>query len=1576
MKWFQKLPDAGDHQKHTTEAIVPMLESGYYMLFASKDDSFENENLIYRPLWVTKLSYISKINSADGSIELFVLDRESGNALEGVNVSAYEKHYNSKIRNNEYLHVGDFVTDKSGFVKLDFGGKIKNASISFMMEKDCERLFSENDFYVYYKSDDSKLKTKTYLFTDRAIYRPGQTVYFKGIVVDKDRNEVYIKTGFTTSVQFRNVNRKEISTLELSTNEFGSFQGAFVIPKGGLNGQMTIKTQHGSVNILVEEYKRPTFRVLFDTIKGEYKSGDEITVTGVAENYTGSSVMNADVKFRVVRSQMITPYYYGSGFYRPFPYAQPKEIANGHVVTNEEGMFYITFVAIPGSNTFNWKDFPSQFTVYADVTDITGEVQSASTFISVGKDAMMLSIETEDKIQKEKSNGISIHAKNASGTSINTSVKYELYQLDSPDKIFVKRYWPKPDTYIISEDDYTAKFPRLSYKNEDQKESWSKNIISSGKAEIDGKTTILAGILKNAEIGDYKLVAKAITLSGDTVKAQRFFTVYSLLSKKIPGKSVDWIHITKQKAEPGETVQLALGSAAKKTRIFYEIVNGPDVIVSNWLTISDGQKFIDIPVKENYRGNFIVNVNMIKFNRQYAQSFQVEVPFTNKKLDISLETHRDFLTPGAKEEWRVKISGPEGEKVAAELLTGMYDASLDQFRANAWDLGLYQSKRNDSKWTSGYFNAGWAFDLNPQRPHPINVKQLNYPEINWFGYQHYSSGHLMRTDIMMQKSASADGGMDMLEVVENDVEMEESSEPDLNKVEKAEEKQEVSSPPRTNFNETAFFYPQLKTDSLGNVVFSFTTPDALTEWKIMMLAQSKDLKVGTFEEKIKARKELMVIPNLPRFVRHGDQLMFSAKVVNYTEEEIAPEVAIEFFDPISGKNVSIFKKKNENLRPKIKAKQSALVSWEIVIPSDLDMLAYRISAKSNNFSDSEERMIPVLSNRMLVTETIPMPIKGGETKHFSFEKLAISDMIMAVSTSKNYRYTVEFTSNPAWYAVKALPYLNEPKMENASNLFHRYYANALSSFIINSNPKIKSVFESWRNITPDAFYSNLQKNEELKNVVLNATPWVLEAENESEQKRRIGILFDMNRIANEKNNALAKIAATQLPNGAWPWFKGMREDRHTTQQIILGIGKLLSKQVLNLSEDRDLNNMMRRAVKYIDERIVEDYNKLKKNNPKGMSNNQLGSSQIEYLYARSLLADEFPIPTTSKLAFDYYFGQAKKFWLKKSNYLQGMIALTMFRFDNRNEAEGIMRSLKERALHNDEMGMYWRQEISWHWYEAPVETQAMLIQAFEQILNDPNSVEQMKVWLLKQKQTTNWKTTGATADAVYALLLTGQDLLSEDKLVEVNVGSNTIIPRQIEGMKVEAGTGYFKTSWKGEEIKAEMGNIEVTNPNKSIAWGAAFWQYFENLDRITAHDSPLSIEKIMFVEELTDKGPVIRPMEDGQLLKTGDKVIVRLVISTDRTLEYIHLKDMRASALEPMEQLSGYSYKGGLGFYKNVTDVSTEFFIQYLNKGTYVLEYPLMVTQKGEFSNGISTIQSYYAPEFSAHSEGKRLYVK
>lgn len=1588
-EWSVNLPDTKDHQSQTTEIRLPELSIGLYMVFSSDSPDFKKtDNLEYNEVWISNLSYLTKNDREEGSFELFVLDREEGSPVADVAVTTYRSVYEPRGREYSIKKLNTYLTDKSGYLKIYEQGDGKGSFI-FSLEKDDDLLFSEGRNYIRHNRHDDKFRTKTYLFTDRAIYRPGQTVYLKGIVVSKNGNDVKIKPGYETRLELKNTNYKEVSSLEKTANEYGSFHGVFVIPQGGLNGRMTIKCESGTVSFLVEEYKRPTFQVLFDTIKDTYKLGDEIKVPGNVETYTGNAVSDANIKFRVVQQMMHMPYY---RYYRPIPHFADKEIANGIVTSDEEGKFVISFQT-ESDQALGLRFDPNYlFKVHVDVTDMTGEVQSSETSIVVGRFSKLLSLKMENKIQKESTKGIKVSAKNLSGAYIELETNVEIFLLKPPDHLKLKRdYRWTPDTLIIPEEEYKIDFPFHVYKNENQKRLWKREKVYSGVMTISGEKVILGNVLKSSSPGQYFISIKDV--SDTIIKAERYFTLYSTETKKIPENEILWSAITNKSAEPGDVIQLAVGSADKKTKILYELTNGDEVVERNWLTISRGQKIIDIPVMESYRGGFKITLRSIKHNRMFAESFNIKVPFTNKKLEIALETYRNFLTPGQKEEWKVKISGPNGSKIAAELLAGMYDASLDKFKSNKWGLNLYHDKNNTSRWGSGLFNTRHSSLLNNNKPEHLKVKHKVYPSINWFGYhQGYNRGiYNFNGNIRKQGFAQTSGEMEMTdadEVIVMDGEPPATNQDlsaiaatvggdyssDENVILKVEK--ELQIPLRTNFNETAFFYPQLQTDSSGSVILSFTTPDALTEWKLLMLAHTKDLKTGTFVEHIKAKKDLMVIPNVPRFIRQGDQLMFSAKVINYTDNQQIINVNLELFDPITMKLIDLIEPGNNNtLTIEVDANQSSLVQWKLNIPFNINMLGYRIKAASSTFSDGEERMIPVLTNRMLVTETLPMHMKGNETKEFRIDKLADSDKYMILSTRQNYRFTVEFTSNPAWYAIQALPYLSEPKVESASNLFNMYYANTLSSFILNSNPKIKNVLKSWKTHTPDAFLSNLQKNQELKRVVLNATPWVLEAESEEEQKRRIALLFDINRISNQTDNAIQKLRKSQLSSGAWSWFKGMREDRYSTQQIVLGFARLNANQIIDFKQNQAVSGMIRKAVKYLDREIKDDYEKLLEKYPGKLDKNHLGSLQIQYLYTRKLLMDQFDLKEDYSEAYEYYLGQAKKYWLKQNNYMQAMIALSLNRTGYRNEAEGILRSLQERSIQDDEMGMYWKQKSGWYWYQAPIETQAMIIEAFNEILHNPAMVDQMKIWLLKQKQTTRWKTSTATAEAVFALLMNGKTLLDNDKLVSVKVGKEEI-NTQSDDVNVEAGTGYFKTSWRGDEIKADMGNIEVRNPNKSVAWGAAYWQYFEQLDRITSSTSPLSIEKKLFIEELTDEGPVLVQLEEGQSLNTGDKVVSRIIISSDRDMEYVQVNDMRATAFEPIKSISGYQYSGGLGYYENITDVSTDFYIRYLRKGIYVLEYPVVTTQKGTFSNGIAIIQSYYAPEFAAHSEGIRISVE
>ena len=722
------------------------------------------------------------------------------------------------------------------------------------------------------------------------------------------------------------------------------------------------------------------------------------------------------------------------------------------------------------------------------------------------------------------------------------------------------------------------------------------------------------------------------------------------------------------------------------------------------------------------------------------------------------------------------------------------------------------------------------------------------------------------------------------------------------------------------------------------------------------------------------QKELMVLPNPPRFLREGDVVTISSKISNLSDKSLEGFGQLELTDALNGKAIdSLLENTEKTQQFSVGAKGNTQLSWSIRVPKGLQAVQYKIVAKAGNFSDGEQNVLPVLTNRMLVTETLPMWVRSNQKKTFILEKLRDNTS----TTLSNHKLTLEITSNPAWYAVQALPYLMEYPYECNEQTFSRFYANSLASHVANANPRIREVFDLWAN--SDALLSNLEKNEELKSLLIQETPWLRDAQSETEQKKRIALLFDLNKMQNEKEIALRKLESNQMPSGAWPWFKGGRENRYITQHIITGLGhlqKLVAKEASKAAQDENTEfaQIIKKAINYLDAEFVAEYEQMKKYTD-DVSKDHLSPMQMQYLYMRSFFKD---IKTSKKVdeITDYYLGQAAKYWTKKNLYSKGMLALTLHRRNSSQTADKIIRYLKENSITTDEMGMYWKENTnSWYWYQAPIETQALLIEVFSEIEKDATTIDNLKIWLLKNKQTNQWKTTKATTEAVYALLLQGSDWLSVTDAVEVLIGGENISPERLENGKIEAGTGYFKTSWNGTEIEPQMAEVQISKKGEGIAWGALYWQYFENLDKITSAETPLKVNKKLFLKKNTDTGEVISEITKTSHLQVGDLVRIRIELRADRPMEFIHMKDMRAAGFEPVNVLSQYKWQDGLGYYEATKDASTNFFFDYLPKGVFVFEYDVRVNNAGEFSNGITTIQSMYAPEFNSHSEGVRVSV-
>jgi uncharacterized protein YfaS (alpha-2-macroglobulin family) len=1257
------------------------------------------------------------------------------------------------------------------------------------------------------------------------------------------------------------------------------------------------------------------------------------------------------------------------------------EITNGETVTGNDGSFAVTFKAIPDLSLDRKSNPIFSYTVYADVADVNGESHSAETAVSVGYQALLIITDLADDFNLEKGFQFSLSTTNLNGEKEAASGNITISKLRKPNQVLYSRKWQRPDKFTMTKSEFEKEFPGEVYNDEDDVTTWPKEstvFSASFSTPADSIFKPENGI----QSGMYVIEIKTKDAFGEEVIYKKYFNAFQPQSVKTESVSPFTFTLLTPTAEPGTDVKFIISTPVKKANIIYEIVQKDKVLSREILNLNNEQKLISIPVKEEYRGNFSINLTMVKNNRSFMETTQITVPYTNKKLDIQFATFRNKLLPGQEEEWQITLRDSKGEKAVAEMLAGMYDASLDAFVPHNWSFNIFNSYYGTRPWTD---NQCFGIRTGDQFNYPEMLFQTvsrEYDQLNWFGFDNgYSGGmiRMMKSGSMMIRGVSAVNQFVVSdELAISDVKMEAMSSVTgaVSIAENSSAQKPVEPHPiqiRKNLNETAFFYPQLSTNENGEIVIKFKAPEALTRWKMMGLAYTKDLKYGQIEKTLVTQKDLMIFTNAPRFVREGDTMEFAAKISNISDRDLSGTAELHFFDALTMKPIDdLLSLKQESIPFSVNKGISSTVSWQISIPEGLQAVVYRITASSGTFSDGEEAAIPVLTNRMLVTESMPLPVNGMQEKKFNFDKLINSGK--SGSTLRNYRLSLEYTSNPAWYAVQALPYLMEYPYDCAEQLFSRYYANSLATHIANSDPKIKRVFESWKTISPDALKSNLEKNEELKSVLLQESPWVRQATSESEHKQRIGLLFDLNRMASEQSSAMKKLRDMQNPNGGWPWFAGMPESRYITQHIVTGLGHLHFLKVLNPHENSE---MLKKAIDYLDETLKIEFDKIKKDDKDYQKNNHLGYGDIQYLYARTYFTSEFPISKEYTEMLDYYKAQSIKYWKSQNNYMKAMMALYLNRFGDEKTASLIMRSLKETALHNEELGMYWRNEQrGWLWHQAPVETQALLIEAFDEVSNDQKSVEEMKIWLLKQKQTQDWKTTKATTEAVYALLLRGSSLLASDKQVEITVGNEKVDPYKQDGSKPESGTGYFKTSWDASAIQPEMGKVTVNNPNPAVAWGAMYWQYFEQLDKITPAQTPLSLNKKLFREVNTPTGPVIEPVTENSSIKVGDKIVVRVELRCDRDMEYIHLKDMRASAFEPVNVLSGYRWQDGLGYYESTLDASTNFFISWLPKGTYVFEYKLVASQKGEFSNGITSVQCMYAPEFAAHSEGIRVKVE
>ena len=1450
---------------------------------------------IYRPL-------------PDGTLELVVVDAVSGQPVSEAEVTIYTE------KGGGYSPQQTYQADKQGTLKLDFLNSNKywyNAHTAADNAMPILNLW-KNDYY--YK--ESKRKEVLQLFTDRSIYRPGQTVYVSGLAYEMEKDSTRVLADKKYTVSLYDANNNETGKVEVRTNGFGSFSGQFVLPSPCLTGYFSLRAADTSVSFKVEEYKRPTFDVTFEPVKVEYQVGDSIEVVGMAKTFAGAPVQNARVHYNISRSYAWVWRFMGRGSAR----------WEGEAMTDADGKFSVPVHFEIDSDRRESPLWYYTYNIQADVTDGAGETQQANLSLPLGSTSMVLNMDNlPDNLVKEKKLEIKLTAMNLSGEPVDTPVTYQVVEME---------------------------------EQKDGQEKEGRKVLTG---TVEANKSFVPEAIYALPSGNYRLKLSAKDTQGRECTASKNFLLFSLNDKRPPFVITDWFYQDGLEFDAASPATVYIGSSEKNVYLLYDVFAGNKRLESKRIELSDSVVSFRFPYKKEYGDGILVSMAFVKDGRLYSHNARIMKPAPEKKLQLKWTTFRDKLRPGQQEEWKLTVLYPDGSPAEAEMLATMYDASLDKiYSAHKLDFGVdFHYVVPLTYWNTSYMRNAYLyvdFPLKRLRAVPLEYSELIIPSTGRMEAMVVGYGGSPRATLagaLKIRGRSAANAVMNQEAVTDMVlqeEMVETSAQEKVEMGSSEELAETGDIQiRENFAETAFFYPQLRTNEKGEVSISFVLPESLTRWTFMGLAHTRNVDYGKIEATATASKEFMLQPNMPRFVRVGDKANIAASLMNLSDKGVKGTVRMELFNPETEKVFYSQKQKFD-----VKGGETGHVNFTFEVSDKYAVMACRMVADGDTFSDGEQRYIPVLTDKQWVTETVPLNVNGEGAHTFSLENLFNKHS----KTASEQRLTVEFTAHPAWYAVQALPVVANPQNEDALSWATAYYAHSLAAFIVKENPRIKQVFDSWKaqGGTKETFMSNLQKNQELKNILLAETPWLAEATNEAEQKQRIATLFDLNTMNSQLAVSVEKLGELQNADGAWSWYKGMQGSRYVTTQVMEMLVRL--NALTHQDADSRMQPMIQKGFEYLGKQAAEEYKSMKEAEKKGAVGLRPSEQVLRYLYICALDGKAPVDEKVNRYFIDKLSGEGKELTI----YGKALGAIILQQAGKVAEARLFMQSLMEYSVVTDEMGRYFdtpKARYSWFSYKIPTEVAAM--EAIQRITKDTKAIDEMKRWLLKQKQTQTWETPIATADAVYALMATGaSDLLANTGGVEITLGKEVI------RTPADDAIGYIKKTVSGDVMNIKK--VSVDKEGTGMGWGAVYAQYLESMDQIGEQGNGLSVSRQLYKgdEALNESAP----------LKVGDRITVRLTVKADRDMDFVQIKDDRAACMEPLQAVSGFRWGNGLGYYQATKDASTQFFIDQMRKGTYVIEYQVYVNRTGEYQAGIATVQSAYAPEFGGHTGGYRVMVE
>ena len=1461
------------------------LPVGVYMLEFTTSPSTEVERRLY---FVTDMYTLSE-SQPGGKMRYVVVSGSTGQPIAKANLRIRQYKSYKNYTTHEYK-----VNDKGELIYTPNASGRQEVFAYTDADKACPEMSVANR-YRYYASD--KEVTQTNIYTDRAIYRPGQTVHAAALLykVTDGYKHSSVK-GKSVSFTLRDANWEEVKRLSAKTDDYGMCSVDFTLPSSGLTGRYTIQVNGNSYSFRVEEYKRPTFEVVFPEVKQNYKAGDTLEIRGVARTYSGVPVQGADVEYKVVRSMAFWWWtywrYYDGGYIGTG--RSDIEVFEGEAETDDDGTFVVKMpLTMPESNSPMFYNF----IVTADVTDEGGETHSGSLSLPLGNRKTAFSVDLEEQMLIDSNPMMKFHLRNAAGKDIDAEVSYRIDE----------GKWQKVKT--------TVSCPLAALK------------LKSGKHTLEA------------------------TCENDTIK--REFVVFSLDDKRPATETSDWFWQSASSfPNDGKPVSVQVGSSDKDVHIIYSIFSGESVIETGAVDKTNELFNRKITYKESYGDGIVLNFTWVKNGKCYTHVATIQRPLPDKKLDLQWTTFRDRLTPGQQEEWTLTVK-KDGKPVDAILMATLFDKSLDQLQKHQWSFTPYVHLPLPSvQWNfparskvSLFLSQGWS-RLSERDLSPSKFDESVFP--TWYAY--HSSIRVRGTRmykagaVLEDRAVMAAPNMAMAEERETADEVEEVAVIGYGVKKKEEEKDDAQETQqiqvRENLNETAFFYPQMITDGSGNIALKFTLPESLTTWRFMGLAHTKDMCYGMLESEAIAQKDVMVQPNMPRFIREDDKASITARIFNLSEKAITGKAVLRLINPETDKVVCELSQAF-SLGEKATGTSVFALSERMSDISKYSILICQVIASGDGFSDGEQHYLPILPSSERVTVTLPFTQIEPGTKDIDLASLVPAD-------AKNTKLTFEYTNNPAWLMIQALPTVGKPIDENAVSQAASFYANSIGKYLIDLLPKAKVAFDLWKKETENetSLMSALEKNQELKDIVLNETPWVLDADRESEQKERLIDFFDDNIMNNRLSSSLAKLQQLQRSDGSWSWWPDMPGSFYMT----VAISEMLVRLNALTGTRSETKQMLNKAFRFMGEEVVDIVKEMKKEK----WNSFPSLKTLQWLYLCSL--DGRELPSDVQAANNYLMPLLKKDIRNQSIYEKAMTAVILSKTDPKRCKEYV-QSLKEYTVYREEMGRYYdTKRAGYSWFDYKIPTQVMAVEAIQRITpEDTQCVIEMQRWLLQSKRTQAWDTPINSVNAVYAFLWQqGQQNISPLSIDKENAAIK-IDDKPLATPDATAAIGYVKTVLPDATAKA----LSVDKTSDGVSWGAIYAQFTQATKNIADYGSGLKIKREIITDDAKSQ------------IKVGDRIKVRITITADRDYDFVQVIDRRAACMEPVVQLSGYRN----GAYCTPRDYTTNYYFDMFRKGEHVIETEYYVDREGTYETGTCTVGCAYSPEFRATTKSQTLKI-